>query len=144
MNIEQALKVMKDQGYKHTDKRADILTLFSNEKRYLAAKDVLQALQDTYTGLSFDTIYRNLSLFTELGILEETELEGEKKFRFACSTDDHHHHLICVDCGKTKHVHNCPMDSFKESVDDFQIIGHKFEIYGYCSECEGKQEANEV
>ncbi|WP_026689234.1 Fur family transcriptional regulator [Alteribacter aurantiacus] len=139
MNVEQALKVMKEKGYKYTDKREDMLTLFADEKRYLAAKDVLQALQERYSGLSFDTIYRNLSLFSELGILEETELEGEKKFRFACSTNDHHHHLICVDCGKTKHVHSCPMDAFEESAGDFQITGHKFEIYGYCGDCGEKR-----
>ncbi|PYZ98652.1 transcriptional repressor [Alteribacter lacisalsi] len=135
MNLEQALNVMKEKGYKHTGKREDILALFSREKRYLAAKDVLQALQGTYSGLSFDTIYRNLSLFSNLGILEETELEGEKKYRFACSTDDHHHHLICVECGKTKHIHTCPMDTISEEESSFTITGHKFEVYGYCGAC---------
>ncbi|MBM7097070.1 MULTISPECIES: Fur family transcriptional regulator [Alteribacter] len=139
MDVKEALTIMKDKGYKYTDKREDILTLFSDEKRYLAAKDVLASLQARYSGLSFDTIYRNLSLFTELGILEETELEGEKKFRFACSTSDHHHHLICVDCGKTKHIHNCPMDAIEDDADGFKITGHKFEIYGYCGECGEKR-----
>ncbi|WP_280768469.1 Fur family transcriptional regulator [Salipaludibacillus daqingensis] len=135
MNVDQAMNKLKEEGYKHTDKRLDMLQLFSDESRYLAAKDVLEALHDKYNGLSFDTIYRNLSLFTELGILEATELDGEKKFRFSCSTDHHHHHLICLDCGKTKHIHECPMDHSPIYSEGFKVIGHKFEVYGYCEEC---------
>ena len=136
LNLQEAMQLMKEKGYKHTDKREGMIQLFLDEKRYLAAKDVLEQLQKKYTGLSFDTIYRNLSLFAELGILETTELDGEKKFRFTCSTDHHHHHVICLDCGKTKHIHNCPMDTLPETGEEgFQIVGHKFEIYGYCMEC---------
>ncbi|ADU29898.1 Fur family transcriptional regulator [Evansella cellulosilytica] len=135
MNVEDALKKLKDEGYKYTDKRQDMLEFFSDAKRYLPAKDVLEYLQEKYKGLSFDTIYRNLSLFVELGILEMTELDGEKKFRFTCATDDHHHHLICLDCGKTKHIHTCPMETVPFGSEDFQVVGHKFEIYGYCNTC---------
>lgn len=136
MNVDQAMEYLKEKGYKYTSKREDMLSLFSDEKRYLSAKDVLEKLQPSYPGMSFDTIYRNLSLFSNLGILEVTELEGEKRFRFNCSTKEHHHHLICLDCGKTKHVHNCPMDSLQVQFPDFQVTGHKFEIYGKCEECQ--------
>ncbi|WP_088102485.1 Fur family transcriptional regulator [Halalkalibacter urbisdiaboli] len=138
MNVVEALARMKEKGYKYTGKREDMLRLFAEEKRYISAKDVLESMQDDYPGLSFDTIYRNLSLFTELDILETTELEGEKRFRFRCSTSEHHHHLICLDCGKTKHIHNCPMETLHEQFPDFEVIGHKFEIYGKCEECSVK------
>ncbi len=135
MDVTKALLILKEKGYKHTGKREQMLQLFSEEKRYIAAKDVLEAMQNEYPGLSFDTIYRNLSTFVELGILEMTELEGEKKFRFSCSTDEHHHHIICLTCGKTKHIHLCPMDQLSGDSNDFKIVGHKFEVYGYCKEC---------
>ncbi|WP_100406786.1 Fur family transcriptional regulator [Bacillus solitudinis] len=135
MNVAGALERMKEKGYKYTGKREDMLRLFADEKRYISAKDVLENMQGDYPGLSFDTIYRNLSLFVELGILETTELEGEKRFRFQCSTTQHHHHLICLDCGKTKHIHSCPMDGIHEQFPDFDVIGHKFEIYGKCEQC---------
>ncbi|WP_078597189.1 Fur family transcriptional regulator [Evansella clarkii] len=135
MDLKEAMILLKENGYKHTDKREDILQLFSDEKRYLAAKDVLEHLHKKYNGLSFDTIYRNLSLFADLGILESTELDGEKKFRFMCSTEHHHHHIICLECGKTKHIHTCPMDTLSVPEEKFRVVGHKFEIYGYCEEC---------
>ncbi len=134
MDVTQALLLLKEKGYKHTGKREQMLQLFSDQKRYIAAKDVLEAMQGDYPGLSFDTIYRNLSTFVDLGILEMTELDGEKKFRFSCAIDGHHHHMICLSCGKTKHVHLCPMDQFNDTK-DFKIVGHKFEVYGYCTGC---------
>ncbi len=135
MNVSEAMNILKNKGYKHTDKRELMLTIFADESRYLSAKDVLERLQKQYPGLSFDTIYRNLSLFSQLGILEETELDGEKRFRFSCSTTHHHHHLICLTCGKTKHIENCPMDIVNQSFPEFEVTGHKFEIYGYCKSC---------
>ncbi|MBU8905699.1 Fur family transcriptional regulator [Desertibacillus haloalkaliphilus] len=135
MNVEEAIELLKEKGYKHTGKREEMLRLFSDEKRYLSAKDVLESMQVEYPGLSFDTIYRNLSLFADLEILEMTELEGEKRFRFSCATSSHHHHLICLDCGKTKELKQCPMDKLNVNMSDFEVIGHKFEVYGYCDGC---------
>lgn len=76
-----------------------MLRLFAAHNRYLTAKDVLEHMKDDYPGLSFDTIYRNLTVFAEIGVLEQTELNGEKHFRFTCSIMEHHHHFICLDCG---------------------------------------------
>lgn len=136
MTVEEALQLLKDRGYKYTGKREEIIRICAAEKRYLSAKDIMERIKDMYPNLSFDTVYRNISTFVELGILEETELEGEGKYRLACSTDGHHHHhLICTECGKTSSLPGCPMSVFSSLPEDFQVTGHKFEVYGTCKEC---------
>ncbi|WP_445490389.1 Fur family transcriptional regulator [Niallia sp. 03133] len=135
MNVQHALEILKDKGYKHTEKREDMLELFAHRNKYITAKDVLDALKNDYPGLSFDTIYRNLSLFVQLNIFEMTELNGEKHFRFTCSHQQHHHHFICLECGKTKEIITCPMEELTDNLKGYDVSGHKFEIYGRCPDC---------
>lgn len=138
MNVHDALQIMKDKGYKVTGKREQMLDILADGNKYVTAKEVLEAMKTDYPGLSFDTIYRNLSLFTSLGILESTELSGEKHFRITCSQHDHHHHFICLSCGLTKSIEACPMEIVTEDLKGFDVADHKFEIYGTCPMCKNK------
>ncbi|MFC4558698.1 Fur family transcriptional regulator [Virgibacillus kekensis] len=135
MKLQEAIESLKKRGYKTTAKRKDILSFFAKADGYRTAKDLLQHMEPAYKGISFDTVYRNLHLFDEVGILETTELNGEKHFRISCN-QQHHHHFICKDCGKTKAINVCPMDQVESDLGNYAIEGHKFEIYGLCPLCQ--------
>ncbi|WP_413301079.1 Fur family transcriptional regulator [Bacillus sp. 1P10SD] len=135
MNTKGALQLLKAKGYKYTGQRESMIHCIYDEKRYVTAKEVFGVMQKDYPNLSFDTIYRNLSLFEDLGILESTEFEGERLFRFAGSDDHHQHHIICIKCRNTIPIEGCPMNNIFNVPDGFEITGHKFEIYGYCKDC---------
>jgi len=135
MNINRAWEILKKEGFKKTDKREQILDIFSQTTKYITPRDILDVMMAEHPGMSYDTIYRNLSTFVELGILEETELTGEKHFRMHCETDHHHHHFICTSCGNIKEINICPMELLQNSIPGYQIENHKFEIYGNCPHC---------
>jgi len=134
MNKQKAISLLQEHGYKMTNRRKDILTFFAKEDKYQTAKDLYEYMESIYPGISFDTVYRNLHLYHDLGILEATNLNAEKHFRMNCS-DYHHHHFICKTCGKTKKINVCPMDEVEHLLGKYKIDGHKFEVYGLCPKC---------
>ncbi|WP_226584941.1 Fur family transcriptional regulator [Halobacillus litoralis] len=135
MNVEKALQKLKEKGYKRTKQRERILDIFVKQDQYIAAKEILREIQTDFPGVSYDTIYRNLYMLTDVDILEATELGGEKHFRLGCETHGHHHHFICTECGKTKSIEFCPMENLNESLSGYDVENHKFEIYGKCPQC---------
>src|SRR5699024_1790781 len=134
MNVSEAIELLNDKGFKTTSRRKDILTYFFDADGYRTAKELMQHMEAIHERISFDTVYRNLNIYHEIGILESTELNGEKLFRMNC-TNEHHHHFICKECGKTKEIALCPMDDIKGTLKNYYIEGHKFEIYGLCPGC---------
>ena len=135
MNIEKAWEILEENELKRTKNREVILSFFEEENRYLTASDVKDYMEVNNPKISFDTIYRNLSTFTALGILEETELAGERHFRMECDPGVHHHHFICTLCGLTSNIAQCPMDLLSINLPNYEIESHKFEVYGKCSSC---------
>lgn len=139
MNSAKAWDILKRNGYKKTDKRERLLAMFAENEKYVTARQLLDVLKQDFPGMSYDTIYRNLSTFVELGILDETELSGEKHFRMQCDVPQHHHHFICMLCGTVKALDMCPMDMVQDNLEAYEIDSHKFEIYGKCPKCLAQQ-----
>ncbi|MBF0779704.1 MULTISPECIES: Fur family transcriptional regulator [unclassified Granulicatella] len=139
-SVERAIQLMKEHGYKNTPKRQAMLEVIAKSERFVSAKDVQDALKDTYKGLSYDTVYRNLYTFVEQGILEMSQRDGEKVFVMHCLDHVHHHHFICKNCQKITEIEVCPMDVFEKQLPGYIFLGHHFEIVGLCPNCLDKKE----
>ena len=136
MLAENILKHLKKEGYKFTNRRKLMVEiLVAHQDKFITAKTLQKEAQQTYPNVSWDTIYRTLALLLENGVIEKREF-GEKgsKFRLVCH-HHHHHHLVCLSCGKTKILDKCPMTFIDTVFDDFQVVEHRFELYGYCNAC---------
>jgi Fur family ferric uptake transcriptional regulator len=60
------------------------------------------------------------------------------KARYELTGDGHRHHLICTNCRKMIPIDTCPLKSLEKDVGEktnFDITGHRLEIYGVCPEC---------
>jgi Fur family zinc uptake transcriptional regulator len=142
MNSEDIIQIMAAQGLRITEQRRTIAKLFADAEGYLAPKDVYEYMASIYSGLSFDTVYRNLRILYEMDVLEQVVFEDGLRFKAHCGGHDHHHHLICLSCEKTIPVEFCPMPQMACIPSDFEVVKHKFEIFGYCKVC--KQEASKA
>ncbi|MCS7464686.1 transcriptional repressor [Paenibacillus doosanensis] len=132
--VQEMVRAMSNKGWRITDQRKSLATLFAEAEGYLSPKDVYESMRQKYPGVSFDTVYRNLRLLSEMGVLEQFYLNDGVKFRARCQTH-HHHHMICLQCEKTVTFEFCPMKQVPNLPDGFQVVNHRFEIFGYCDEC---------
>ena len=63
---------------------------------------------------------------------------GNDRARYELNLNEHKHHVICVGCHKMISFLDCPVEEFEKKLKekiDFDVTGHKLEIYGYCQEC---------
>ncbi len=138
MTLDELVRKMSNHGWRVTDQRKSLAEMFLYSDAYLTPREVYERLGTKYPGLSFDTVYRNLRLMAEIGIIEQASLDDTVKFKLHCAEAHHHHHLICLKCEKTFSFVFCPMDFASDLPAGFSVMAHKFEVYGHCKDC--KQE----
>jgi len=108
--INQGLRnSLRDQGQRLTPQRERMLGLFERleEGRHLSAEEAHQKLRVRGEQVSLATVYRTLRLLSGMGLLKELELaEGGRRFELAGHDHRHHHHLVCVRCGRIEEFEN--------------------------------------
>ncbi len=134
--VNEIIRIMTASGWRITEQRRMLAEIFAKTDAYLSPKDVYDQMTVSYPSVSFDTVYRNLRLLSEMGALEQFYfMDGGLKFKCSC-LEHHHHHLICMNCEKTLTFDYCPMDHSLELPGSFKITSHRFEIYGVCEQCQ--------
>ena len=129
-----------------TAPREAILEFLSRSSKHMNAKEIYASLHRSYPGMGLSTVYRTLDLLARMGIVTKLSLgDGQKRYEFKSSDkDEHHHHLICTNCGK--------IINYSEFLDEelrlvkkteeklakkykFSIEDHNIEFLGTCEKC---------
>lgn len=139
MDYNEIVQFMSKSGMRITEQRKMLAFLFTREsgEEFYSPKEIYEEMEQHYPGLSFDTVYRNLRLMYEMGIIEQFIREDGMRFKLKCDADHHHHHLVCLECDRTYAFEYCPLPELPKMPDQFEIVQHKFEMYGYCKDCKG-------
>lgn len=133
-------------GYKMTQPREIILDVFSRAKKHLSAEDIYMEVYKIYQGIGLTTIYRTLDILINTGMVSRHDF-GDGRSRYELirdSKDKHHHHLICLNCGKIIDYSDFIDEEIKlfdklEKVlsekHNFEIKYHQVGFYGLCDKC---------
>ena len=119
-----------------TRQRNVILEELRKVDTHPSADEVYQMVRKRLPRISLGTVYRNLEILSQAGLIQKLELGGTLK-RFD-GNSAHHYHLRCIHCER---VHDAPVD-IDVAVDhdlvnatDFRITGHNLELIGICPDC---------
>lgn len=131
---------LKDKEYKLTPQRKIIIkAIMEKDKSHLSAEELYSIVKESSPDIGLATVYRTLDLLAELGILQKMDF-GDGKARFELNDQEvhHHHHLICLSCGKVQEFDLDLLEALEANISetkDFEIINHRLKFYGYCGNC---------
>ena len=85
------------------------------------------------------TLYRTLSLFEKLGIVQRLQIGWKYKIELSNRFAQHHHHAICTQCGTIVDLTEAVdiEQRLKQLARDhgFAMYDHQLEIRGLCTRC---------
>lgn len=134
--IRRALDTLKKEGIRITPQRHAVLEFLLSSKTHPTADDIYKALEPKFPNMSVATVYNNLRVLRQTGLVRELTY-GDNSSRFDCNMTDHYH-IMCEDCGKIVDFHYPPLDeveSLAEKVTGFEVSHHRMELYGKCDDC---------
>ncbi|GEL78170.1 peroxide operon regulator [Tenuibacillus multivorans] len=137
--LQEALAQLKNSGVRITPQRHAVLEYLMHTMNHPTADDIYKALEGKFPNMSVATVYNNLRVFQEIGLVRELTY-GDSSSRFDCNTSKHYH-IICDSCGKIVDFHYPTLDEVEqlaEQVTGFDVSHHRMEVYGTCDECQTK------
>ncbi|MFX3632689.1 MAG: peroxide-responsive transcriptional repressor PerR [Candidatus Pristimantibacillus sp.] len=135
-SVNEALEQLKMNGVRMTPQRHAILSHLMGSMSHPTADEIYKALSPNFPSMSVATIYNNLRLFVEAGLVRELTY-GDDSSRFDADLSDHYH-AICKHCGCIVDFEYPPLlevERVASSKTGFVVEGHRMEIYGVCSSC---------
>lgn len=138
--LSEAINTLKNSGVRITPQRHAVLDYLLNSAIHPTADDIYKALEEKFPNMSVATVYNNLRVLREIGLVRELTY-GDTSSRFDCNTTEHYH-IICDACGKIVDFHYPTLDeveSLAEQVTGFDVSHHRMEIYGKCEGCQELQ-----
>ncbi|GMQ57856.1 Fur family transcriptional regulator [Vallitalea sediminicola] len=142
MDFDKVINLLKNKGYKLTNQRKIIIQALYHSDKPISMEEWLLLTKDKNPGVNLSTIYRNIDVLEDLGLLEKIRpKDGNIKYTLNLM-ENHSHFLICKRCGKAEAIECCLSKEFQKIIDDkeFDLIEHNLELYGYCKECHNKSD----
>lgn len=123
-----------------TNQREIILEELKKTDQHLNADELYERVRLLVPRISLATVYRNLELLTELGIVTKLEISGRpKRYDFDVSRHDH---IFCIECHRIDNI-EVKCEEIAPAVlimkGEYSITGYRLEFVGICPKCQKKR-----
>ena len=119
---------------KYSRQREAIKEFVMTRLDHPTADEVYMNVRQEFPNISLGTVYRNLTLLSDMGELIRLRV-GDGVDRFDAAIHPHYH-FICQECGSVEDLNIPIMESFNDHAGkgfDGQITSHSAQFYGKCS-----------
>jgi len=120
-----------------TAKRRTIREALERAPGFISAGQLHHEIVERGTPMGLSTVYRQLHALADAGIADTISDASGQLFRACSRPGAHHHHLVCVYCGRAADVD--PPDEqwirVAAARHGFIVHRHELEIFGRCDDC---------
>ncbi len=133
--IDRTAEALQSKGFRLTPHREAVHTYLASVDYHPTAEEVYLAVKSLGSRLSLATVYNALEALVEAGLASKLAF-GDGSACYDIRTDQHDH-IHCLGCGFLRDV---PAMLRRESIgdvstEDFEVIGYRLEVIGYCAAC---------
>ena len=125
-----------ERGVKITHQRLTIYRELALSEEHPDADMIYRRVRKRVPTVSRDTVYRNLKLLSEHGLISIVGMSHER-LRFDANMESHHH-FVCTRCGLIRDFYSQHLESmeFPREVEIFgQPVSLHLEVKGVCAAC---------
>jgi Fur family ferric uptake transcriptional regulator len=136
---EHALDVVKVSGHKSGGARSTVIAVLADERCCLTVSELHDRVRRRRAGVGIASVYRALETLDDLGLVRRIEFgPGGAQYEAAEASGDHHHHLVCGDCGRVEAFSDDRLELVIDNVSReaaFRIDEHDVVLRGQCERC---------
>ncbi|MHB1128454.1 MAG: Fur family transcriptional regulator [Ilumatobacteraceae bacterium] len=131
---------LRQMHQRYTPQRREIVEVLADVGDPLT----IQNIRQHSNGLAQSSVYRNLVVLEEFGIVTKVVTNGDiGRYELAEDLTGHHHHLICSLCGVVRDVVvpealerdiDCALGALSRRA-GFSLDHHRLDVIGRCSTC---------
>ncbi len=126
---------MRPVKTRETRQRRVIYEAVSNSTEHPTAETIFETVRATMPTISLGTVYRNLNVLKDRGLL--IELSGaDRRGHFEANLTPHAH-FSCIRCGAISDVFDCPAPQWEghSCLEGFTVEECRLEFRGLCPHC---------
>jgi Fur family ferric uptake transcriptional regulator len=136
---EATLEGQRAKGYRRSEARRAVVELLGRQRCCLTAQEIHDALRAEGRGIGIASVYRVLEQLSRDGFVQRVDLgSGTTRFEPAHAGGEHHHHLVCDDCGKVEAFVDDDLERVLHKVEGrtgYAVAGHDVVLRGRCADC---------
>jgi Fur family transcriptional regulator, ferric uptake regulator len=136
---ETALAHLRAASGRNGSARQIVVELLGEQNCCLSAQEIHDAVRAGGGRVGIASVYRALDGMDALGLVQRIDLgDGVARFEPAHAGGDHHHHLVCDDCGKVEPFEDAVLETAIERVADgrgYTVAAHDVVLRGACEDC---------
>jgi Fur family ferric uptake transcriptional regulator len=136
---EATTLAFRSRGHRAGGARSAVIELLGRQHCCLTAQEVFDQLRSEGRRAGIASVYRALDQLTRDGFVQRIDIgAGTSRFEPIHSDGEHHHHLVCDDCGKVEAFADDELERALRKVEGqtgYSVAGHDVLLRGACQDC---------